>query len=53
MVRKTGRSKVIVEMRIYEAANKLVSNNSLLIHNFKAFIPTYRILRTGIIRDIP
>jgi len=36
----------------YEAANRLMENKSLLSHNLKAFIPLYRILRTGIIRDV-
>jgi len=38
-------------MRSYEV-NKLVFNNSLSSHNFKAFISTRRILRIDIIRDI-
>jgi len=52
-IRKTGRSRVLVEMRNQEAANRLVTNEQLLIHKLKAFIPTHRVLRTGIIRDVP
>jgi len=51
MIRKTGRNRIIAEMRTYEA-NKLVASNSLSLHNLKAYIPTHRSLRTGIIRDI-
>jgi len=42
----------LAEMCIYEAANKLVENKSLLTRNLKAFIPLYCIFRTGIIRDV-
>jgi len=30
-----------------------VSNSSLNAHNLKAFIPTYKVLRSGIVRDVP
>jgi len=40
-------------MRSYEAANRLVESKQLAEHNLKTFIPLHRILRTGIIRDVP
>jgi len=52
-IRKAGRSKVLVQTSTYEAANRLVSNNSLSSHNLQAFIPSYKVLRAGIIRDVP
>jgi len=52
-IRKTGRTRVIAEMRNQEAANRLISNDQLSAHKLKAFIPAYRVLRTGIVRDVP
>jgi len=52
-IRKTGRSKVLVQTCTYEVANRLVENISLSSYNLKAFIPSYRVLRCGIIRDVP
>jgi len=52
-IRKIGRNKVVAEICTYEAANRLVENKSLADRNLKAFIPLHRILRTGIIRDVP
>jgi len=52
-IKKVGRSKVLVQTNTYEPANRLVSNNSLTSHNLRAFILTYKILRAGIIRDVP
>jgi len=43
IVRKLGRNKVTPEMHSYDAANKLVANNSLSTYNLKAFIPIHRI----------
>jgi len=52
-IKKVGRGKVQVFLKSFDAANKLASNSSLASHNLKAFVPSYRILRAGIIRDIP
>jgi len=40
-------------MCTYEIANRLVEDKSLAARNLKAFVPLYRILRAGIIRDVP
>jgi len=40
-------------MKSVKAANSLVQNPQLEKENLKAFIPTYRIIRTGIVRNIP
>jgi len=52
-IRKLGLGKVIVQLNSYETANRLVNNKSLTASNLKAFIPSYRVLRTGVVRDIP
>jgi len=51
-IKKAGRNKVLVQTKTYEAANRLVSNNSLTSHNLRAFIPSYKVLRADIIRDV-
>jgi len=52
-IRKIGRSKVLVQTNTYEAANRLATNSSLASYNLRAFIPSYKVLRTGIMRDVP
>jgi len=51
-IRKAGRSKVLVQTSTYEAANRLVSNSSLSSHSLQAFIPSYKVLRAGIVKDV-
>jgi len=36
-----------------KTANNLVQNSNLTKENLIAFIPTYRTIRTGIVKDIP
>jgi len=52
-IRKLGPGRVLVYLNSYESANRLANNNSLTTSNLKAFIPSYRVLRSGIVRDIP
>jgi len=52
-IRKTGRSRVIAEMRSLDSANRLISNEQLSVYKLKAFIPLHKVLRTGILRDVP
>jgi len=52
-IRKTGRSRVIAEMRNLDSANRLISNEQLSVHKLKVFIPLHRVLRIAIIRDVP
>jgi len=52
-IRKTGRSRIIVEMHNDDATNKLVSRDQMSVYKLRAFIPTHRVLRTGIVRDVP
>jgi len=51
-IKKIGRGKVHVFLKSADSANKLASDASLDDHNLKAFVPSHRILRTGIMRDI-
>jgi len=51
-IRNLGLGKVLVQLNSYESANRLVNNNSLTASNLKAFIPSYRVLHSGIVRDI-
>ncbi|EGI58026.1 hypothetical protein G5I_13900 [Acromyrmex echinatior] len=51
--KKSGKGKISVEFRSDSAANNLVQNNVLAKHNLKAFISLHRIMRTGIIKDVP
>jgi len=44
---------VIAEMCSYKAVNRLVDNKFLSTHKLKAFVPSHRILRTGIVQDVP
>ncbi|XP_011705458.1 PREDICTED: uncharacterized protein LOC105460653 isoform X2 [Wasmannia auropunctata] len=52
-MKRLGTGKILVECKTAAAANKLASNPDLANFNLKAVIPNYRVLRTGIIRDIP
>lgn len=52
-IRKIGRGKILVELKSASAANNLVKSPLLNAHKLRAYIPTYRTLRTGVIRDIP
>jgi len=52
-IKKIGRGKVQAFLKSAVSANKLVSDASLDGLNLKAFIPSHRILRAGIVRDIP
>jgi len=44
---------VHVFLKSFDSANKLALDGSLVSHNLKAFVPFHRILRTGIVGDIP
>ncbi|XP_071644470.1 uncharacterized protein [Temnothorax longispinosus] len=52
-VRKTGRGRVTVDFRCRVAANNLVNNPILKAHNLKAYIPSFKVQRIGIIKDVP
>jgi len=52
-IKRIGRGKILAEMKSANATNSLVQNPKLEKENLRAFIPTYRIIRTGIVKDIP
>lgn len=51
-IKKLGRGKVLAEFATAEAANDIIASQNLASHNLRIFIPTYKICRTGIIRDL-
>jgi len=51
-IKKIGRGKVLAEMSTAKAANNLVYNSRLEKERFKAFIPIYRPIRSGIVKNI-
>lgn len=51
-IKKIGDGKILVEVRTAAAANNIVNNSYWGKNNLKAFIPSFRVLRTGIIKDI-
>jgi len=52
-IKRIGRGKILAEMNSYNAANNLVLNPKLDKDNLRAFVPSYRIVKTGIVKDIP
>lgn len=52
-IKKIGRGKVSVQLANFNAANRLVDNQSLRLHKLRAFIPAYKTVSTGIIRGVP
>lgn len=42
-----------MEVKSSDAANRLVSDLLLATQNLKAYNPSYKTMRTGIIRDVP
>ncbi|KAG5329018.1 NOB1 protein, partial [Acromyrmex heyeri] len=51
-MKKVSCGKISVEMCTYEAANNLVTNPDL-IKGYSIFIPTFKIMRSDIIRGVP
>ncbi|KYN16963.1 hypothetical protein ALC57_10786 [Trachymyrmex cornetzi] len=52
-IKKIGRGKILIEAKSATAANRLVDNPAFTKHNLKAFIPAFRVLREGVIQDVP
>ncbi|KYN06615.1 hypothetical protein ALC62_02433 [Cyphomyrmex costatus] len=51
-INRLGSGKAIVEVRSALAANRLVSNSAFAKYNIRVFIPAFKVLRTGIVRDV-
>ncbi|KYN17408.1 hypothetical protein ALC57_10309 [Trachymyrmex cornetzi] len=43
----------MIEVKSPDAANGLVTNNIFQKHNLRAFIPAFKVLRVGVIQDVP
>ncbi|KYN13609.1 hypothetical protein ALC57_14200 [Trachymyrmex cornetzi] len=52
-IKKIGRGKILIEAKSATAANRLVDNPAFTKPNLKAFIPAFRVLREGVIQDVP
>ncbi|KYN01806.1 hypothetical protein ALC62_07394, partial [Cyphomyrmex costatus] len=52
-IKKTGRGKIMITVMTATGANRLVENSIFAKHNLKAFIPAFKVLRTGLIQDVP
>lgn len=52
-VKKIGRGLISAELKNFDAANRLLGESSLVTHNLTAYIPTYRTMRTGTVKDVP
>jgi len=52
-IKKAGRNKILVQINTYEAANRLVSNNSLTSHNLRAFTLHTRFLEQASLEMFP
>ncbi|XP_077272816.1 uncharacterized protein LOC143903232 [Temnothorax americanus] len=52
-VKKISKGHVQAIFTSATAANRLIDDQSLASYNLKSFIPSYKAMRTGIIKDIP
>ncbi|KYN12067.1 hypothetical protein ALC57_15776 [Trachymyrmex cornetzi] len=52
LIKRLGAGKTIIEVRSAEAANRLLSNPVFEKNNLRAFIPSFKVLRAGIIIGI-
>ncbi|KYQ56040.1 hypothetical protein ALC60_05023 [Trachymyrmex zeteki] len=51
-IKSAGHNKVSVSFKNYEKANSLIDLEALKAHNLKASIPAFRILRSGVIKNV-
>ncbi|XP_070152117.1 uncharacterized protein Cyt-b5 isoform X1 [Polyergus mexicanus] len=52
-IKKLGFSKISAQFKSRDAANNLINNPILNANNLIAYIPSYRVSRQGIIRNVP
>lgn len=52
-IKNIGRGKSLVVLKSAVAANSLINSGELKIHKYNAFIPSYLVSRTGVIKNIP
>lgn len=52
-VKKIGRGKILTEFYTAKAANSVIGHPKLREKKLEAFIPAFRVMRTGVVKDIP
>lgn len=52
-IKNIGRGKSLVVLKSAAAANSLINSGDLKTHKYNAFIPSYLVSRTGVIKNIP
>jgi len=52
-IKKIGNEKILVAIKTATGANRLVENSTFAKHNLRAFIPAFKVFKTGIIQDVP
>lgn len=52
-IKSIGRGKILTSLKSFSSANALISSISLSNNKYRAFIPSYLVSRTGVIRNIP
>ncbi|XP_018309251.1 uncharacterized protein [Mycetomoellerius zeteki] len=52
-VKSAGRNEITVSLNNYEKANSILNLADLKAHNLKASIPAFRVMRTGVIKNVP
>lgn len=52
-IKKTGYSKILIQMKNRESANALIANPIFKSKNLIAYIPAFRVSRQGIIKSVP
>lgn len=52
-LKKIGRNRVTLSFSNYEDANKFVTSQQLKLNHYKAFIPSFNLIRMGLVRGVP
>lgn len=52
-LKKIGRNRISVAFNNFKDANSFLNNSLLLENNYHAFIPSFNVIRIGIVRGVP
>lgn len=52
-LKRIGRNRITVSFENYKDANSFISSPTLSDSNFKAFVPSFSVIRMGIVRGVP
>lgn len=52
-MQRIGTNRTSVIFKLYQDANEIVGHSTLASKNLVATIPSFRVIQTGIIKDIP